>query len=371
MTNMKKARLASILILILVIGICIASFATNKGTILKEAKLRKTASNDSIVLEIIPKKEEVEVIAKDGDWYQVRYNKIKGYVQKDFIEEIEGNNTKEENESKQNGEKQVKEIKKGETFKIEIESKIYIRPLINSKVIANLEKDKTVNVIEIRNNWAYINIDSIYGWVNLTSICAILSNGEDKNQTQGDNNPQEGLNDNQIENNNQPEDNNNNESNQEEELNKTAYISTGGINFREEPNTDSKVLKVFIQNAKITILAENGEWYKIKHNDQIGYVIKTYVSEKKVETTSRSSVDRTANTASKEDTVKEENNTSSKGQEVANYVKQFVGHRYVYGGSTPKGGFDCSRTNNVCIQTIWNKIITFCNSTKQNWNKSR
>ena len=85
MTNIKKATIASIIILILVIGICIASFAINSGTILKEAKLRKTASNDSIVLEIIPKKEEVEVLAEVGDWYQVKYNKIKGYVQKDFI----------------------------------------------------------------------------------------------------------------------------------------------------------------------------------------------------------------------------------------------------------------------------------------------
>ena len=74
MTNIKKASIVVIVILVLVIGICIASFATNTGTILKEAKLRKTASNDAIVLEIIPKKEEVEVLAKDGDWYQVTFN---------------------------------------------------------------------------------------------------------------------------------------------------------------------------------------------------------------------------------------------------------------------------------------------------------
>lgn len=107
MTNIKKAGLASIIILVLVIGICIASFAANTGTILKEAKLRKTASDDSIVLEIIPKKEEVEVLAKEGDWYQVRYNKIKGYVSKDFIETVDTNDTKE-----QDGEIKTKEIKK-------------------------------------------------------------------------------------------------------------------------------------------------------------------------------------------------------------------------------------------------------------------
>lgn len=345
MTNIKKAILATVVSIVLIIGICIASFATNTGTILKEAKLRKQASNDSIVLEIIPKKEEVEVLAKEGDWYQVRYNKIKGYVQKDFIETVEENDTKEENENEQNGEKQVKQIKKGETFKIENETKIYIRPLINSKVIKNLEKDKTVNVIEIRNNWAYVNIDDISGWVSLTSIGATVQNVENNNQNNNDESTE--PTNNQNENNSDTENNNSeNENNQKEELNKTAYIITSGINFREEPNTDSKVLKVFAQNAKITILEEAGEWYKIKHNDQTGYVLKSYVSEKKVETTSRSSVSRTESSTNKTETQEETKtatqNSSNKGQEVADYVKQFLGCRYVYGGSTPNGGFDCS-----------------------------
>lgn len=343
MSNRKKAILAIIVSLILVIGICIASFATNTGTILKEAKLRKQASNDSIVLEIIPKKEEVEVLAKEGDWYQVRYNKIKGYVQKEFIETVQENDT-QENENEPNGEKQVKQIKKGETFKIENEAKIYIRPLINSKVIKNIEKDKTVNVIEIRNNWAYVNIDDISGWVCLTAIGATVSNDESNNEDNNDK-PTEPTN-NQNENNNDTENNNQPKDDKKEELNKTAYIITSGINFREEANTDSKVLKVFAQNAKITILEETGDWYKINHNDQIGYVLKTYVSEKKVETTSRSSVSRTETSASKTETKEETKtatqNSSNKGQEVADYVKQFVGYRYVYGGSTPKGGFDCS-----------------------------
>lgn len=103
---------------------------------------------------------------------------------------------------------------------------------------------------------------------------------------------------------------------------------------------------MFAENAKVTILEEQGEWYKIRHNDQIGYVIKTYVSEKKV-TTSRSSIDRNTTSETKvtetKQTNKENTNTTSsnKGQQVADYAKQFIGCKYVYGGSSPKG-FDCS-----------------------------
>lgn len=330
MTNLKRATIASIVILVLITGVAIASFAITSGTANKDAKLRKTTSNDSIVLEIIPKKDEVEILEEDGDWYKVKYQKIKGYVQKEFIDVIEETSQIDETEDKkdeQTEENQV-DLKKGDIVLAKTEIKLYMRPLINSKIITKVSKDKQVVIEQIRNNWAYINVEGMTGWTRLDSLKA---KEQENVSTQTDNKE------------------NNDTKKENTTLNKTAYISSTGINFREEPNTDSKILKVFSQNAKITILEEQGTWYKIKHNDQEGYVLKEYVSDKKVEVTSRSAEDRTKtttenkasettnNTKTEETTTK----TSSKGQEAANYVKQFVGCKYVYGGSTPKG-FDCS-----------------------------
>ena len=110
MTNLKKATIASIVILVLITGVAIASFAITSGTANKDAKLRKTTSNDSIVLEIIPKKDEVEILEDAGDWYKVNYKKIKGYVQKEFIDVIEESSQIYETEDKKDektGENQV------------------------------------------------------------------------------------------------------------------------------------------------------------------------------------------------------------------------------------------------------------------------
>lgn len=331
MTNLKKATIASIVILVLIIGVAIGSFAITSGTANKDAKLRKTTSNDSIVLEIIPKKDEVEILEEDGDWYKVNYKKIKGYVQKEFIDVIEESSqidTTEDNQNEKTEENQV-DLKKGDQTISKTEIKLYMRPVINSKPIAKIQKDKQLVILEIRNNWAYVEVEGINGWAKLSSLKT-----QDNTTTQAEN-----------------KESSNNDTKKENTttLNKTAYISSTGINFREEPNTDSKVLKVFLQNAKITILEDQGTWYKIKHNDQEGYVLKEYVSDKKVEVTSRGSVERTTtenkttDTASTTQKTVEETTTktSSKGQDAANYVKQFVGCKYVYGGSTPSG-FDCS-----------------------------
>lgn len=358
MTKFKKATIVLIVVLILTIGIAIVSFGSNSGTINKEAKLRKTTSNTSIVLEIIPKKEKVEILAEDGDWYQVRYNKIKGYVQKEFVD-VQKENTEntvgnaiqgETQEPETNkGKLTVNEAKKGTMTTIKSEMKLYIRPLINSKIISNLKQGENVKILEIINEWAYITTSSQNGWIKLEKDNNEDTNNSNNNIDNTNSNDNNSVNDNNTNNINNTTADNNTSSNT---LNKTAYITSTGINFRQESSTDSKVLKVFAQNAKVTILEEQGDWYKIRHNDQEGYVLKTYVSEKKTEITSRGGVDRNS-TVNQDNTKKEETKTenkvestskdaSTKGQEVANYAKQFVGYKYVYGASSPSKGFDCS-----------------------------
>lgn len=376
MTNFKKATIVLATVLALTIGIAIVSFGANSGTVNKEAKLRKTTSNTSTVLEIIPKKEKVEILAEDGDWYQVRYNKIKGYVLKEFVDtkkETSANtvgntvSTTTEEPKKEQTKLTTENVKKGDTITLNGEMNLYVRPLINSKVISNLKNGENIRIIEIRNEWAYVSTSSQNGWIKIEKVenqdntqntdNSSNYNENNKDTNTIDNNTSENnTNNNNASNENKSNDNSNSTNNNSTTLNKTAYITSTGINFREEANTDSKVLKVFAQNAKVTILEEQGDWYKIKHNDQEGYVLKTYVSEKKTQTTSRGGVERTKTTTTtqtqneevktenKEETTipKDTTQGTTKGEEVANYAKQFVGYKYVYGASNPSKGFDCS-----------------------------
>ncbi len=336
MNSIKKMLTVSLITLTIVGAAKVISSASEGSTLADEVRLRKNPKSDSIVLELIPKKgDEVEVLEISGDWYKVKYQKITGYVHKDYLtvkEEIKDSNSEEKEEQKTN-EEDKKDVSTTqnigtakEIYTVQNKENVYIHPTINANVVTSYEKDTKVKLIQKLNKWAYVEANSERGWIPFSK----LTKSEEIKPTETTK-PVE------------PE-------NKEENLNKTGYVTTDGINFRKEANTDSQVLRVMITNLKVNIIKEEGDWYKVTYKDQTGYILKKYVSEKEVKTTSRSSTQARTNKQTTEAVAepKEEikqtstvTSSSNKGQEVVEYAKQYLGSRYVYGGSSPKG-FDCS-----------------------------
>ena len=353
-------------------------YATTTGTINeKEVRLRATATSDGTVIELLNTNEEVEILEEKGQWYRVKYKEFKGYVLKKYVDiEEDTTNSIEQNTTNTLGDIEPEEntisnevgttntvttstqpqlqeeLKKGSKLTLTEAQDILARPLISSLTIGAIEPKEEILIIEIVNGWCYVSTKEAIGWIRLEKLVTNYE-GQSTQQTVEDENPIQP----------QPEENKPEEP--KKALNKTAYVITDGINFRDAPNTDSNILKVFIQNAKITLLEEEGEWYKAKSSDSIeGYILKTYVSDKKIETTSRSSSARKVTTTTgevnyeankqklEETTLKEEKQTNesqeqavivetNKGEEIVAEAKKYLGKRYVYGGASP-AGFDCS-----------------------------
>ena len=51
-------------------------------------------------------------------------------------------------------------------------------------------------------------------------------------------------------------------------------VNANALNVRSEPNLESSILDVLPNGKFITVQEDQGEWYKISHNGQTGYVQK-------------------------------------------------------------------------------------------------
>ena len=368
---MKSAKsiknIITVAAIILISTLCLnISFAMTKATIIVEtANLRKEASEDSTILEQISLNEEVEILEKTNDWYKVKYKGIRGYVRKDLLavngekqEESETQNTtknetnsqeqaseekteetssnvKNQEDKKENTEQETNEEKKEPQLgknKVLEDMSIRILPLINASTVGEVKKDEEITVLEIINDWAYIQKENIQGWI----ILSKLEKVEEPTQTV--------------------------EASSQETVIKTCYINGSTVNLRKEATTSSESLAKLALNTKVDVLSEENGWSKVKVEDKTGFILSSLLSSTKKSTTSRGSTTSRTKTAttnttkntttaksttqktetqSNTTTPQETSTTSGKGSEVVAYAKKYLGSRYVYGGSSPSG-FDCS-----------------------------
>lgn len=294
------------------------SLAANTAKVSVEtANLRETAEENAKILEQLSINDEVEVIEKTGDWYQVKAKGITGYVRQDLItvkEEIPKNNTtpndKEENKQvEQKNETQEKEVELGKN-KIVEDTKLKIVPVINATDTIEVKKDEEVNVIEIVNGWVCVEAKTTKGWIRKEKI-----QQEEPQPVAAE--PVEIP--------------------ASQTVIKTLYVNSSSINLRKEANTSSEILANLPVNTSVDVLSEANGWSKVKVNGKEGYISSSLLSTRKQET-SRSS--GTTRTAKKETTATAP--VSGNGSSVVAYAKQFIGTKYTYGGSTPATGFDCS-----------------------------
>lgn len=314
------------------------SLAANTGIInVDVANLRKTADAESTILEQISLNQEVEILGEEGDWYQIKYNQITGYVNKELVtvnsnpqtteenNQVNENSTNENNEQKQNTTEEnnvstetTEEITLGE-YKISEDTKLKLIPSINATDVIELKTDETVTVTEIINGWACVETQTTRGWLRKDK----LKKDEPVKEQPAEEQPTQEV---QI---------------------KTKYINSTTVNVRQEANTTSSIVTTVALNTEVQVYSEENGWSKVKVNNVEGYISSSLLSDNKQET-SRAQKSTRKSSSTKNKTSKKATNTtanvpaSGNGSSIVATARKYLGYKYVYGGSSPSTGFDCS-----------------------------
>lgn len=276
-----------------------------------------------------------------------------------------------------------------ENISVITKSSLRLIPSFMSRTTSSVEEGKEYKKICVLNEWVQITDGTATGWIpksklKLDNNTQNNENKENENSnnsnTENTNTVEQNKNDINTENtvntsnsiknettntvnNTSKVDSNTNTSNNEKsnDNNSDSMPKSGKINVetarvREGASASSEIIDGLDYGTKVEILAENGDWYKVKVGDIEGYVSKRLISTSG-NTTSRSLVEARENEKKEEkdtSTIDENTNntvnsimqnataSSANGTSVVEYAKQFLGYPYVSAGKTPQTGFDCS-----------------------------
>ena len=389
---MNKIKKISIIAIILYMFFITSSFASTATIEVNSARLREEANTTSKVLTNIYKGEKVEILEKNGEWYKVKYGSTTGYLKNTLIkEDTEKVDKKEEKQEDKNANKEVNEnsitndsATQTTSNKAIANSTLNIRyqPNMMSNIISTVEDGTELSKITKLGNWYQVSDGKITGWVleekvNISSTQTDSTPNEsnkveDKNEISNKTNTikeTNTVNENKISNTvkntnttntaistNTTNTTTSKPQNQETSVNKKAKVNVETAKVRKSADKTSKVVGFLDYNDEITIIAEDGEWYKFTEKDTAGYVHKTLVTVIGEEAISSRGTNedreshkensKSENTTSKTNesykTENANNAISNKGQEVVELAKKYLGYKYVVGGKNPESGFDCS-----------------------------
>ncbi len=381
----------------IVVGTCFIATtclaATGKVTV-NNLRIRQTPSTDAEIIELAADGDNIQVESEEGDWYKVVYNRKEGYASKQYIDvngevetsdnqeeepeekeetntETNTENTENNNEQETNTEEQPKKESnnskpiskdraslKGQKVNVRVASKLYMLPTQASRSVASINAQDEVIVSYDMKNWLKVEINGKVGWVPsyYLTIDEVSTNETEETSNEVEQKTEEQPE--QTEQPNQEEENNSSSDNESEQ----GYINASVVNVREEASTDANIVGGLEEFDIVTIVGEEGDFYKIESNKFDGYVAKRLVSLGTV--SSRSLVSRGLAQPQEQEEQQEQNEevqepeveetyiqgettsnasyNASEGENIVEFAKQYLGYDYVAAGKSPSSGFDCS-----------------------------
>ncbi|MDV5111698.1 SH3 domain-containing protein [Clostridium perfringens] len=219
--------------------------------------VREGAGTSSKVIGSLSGNTKVTIVGEDGAFYKIEYKGSHGYVAKEYVKDVtESNNS---NQGTQTPEKPSTPESTEKTGIVNVSSSLNVREgaSTSSKVIGSLSGNTKVTIVGEEGAFYKIEYKGSHGYVAKEYIKDVTENNNSNQGTQTPEKPST-----------------------PENTEKTGIVNvSSSLNVREGSSTSSKVIGSLSGNTKVTIVGEEGEFYKIEYKGSHGYVAKEYIKD--------------------------------------------------------------------------------------------
>ncbi|HAT4283051.1 TPA: SH3 domain-containing protein [Clostridium perfringens] len=222
--------------------------------------VRSGASTSSKVIGSLSGNSKVTIVGEEGAFYKIEYKGSHGYVAKEYIKDVTGTGSSNNNQGTTTPEKPSTPETTQKTGIVNVSSSLNVRSgaSTSSKVIGSLSGNSKVTIVGEEGAFYKIEYKGSHGYVAKEYIKDIT--GSNNNSNQGTTTPEKPS--------------------TPESTQKTGIVNvSSSLNVRSGASTSSKVIGSLSGNSKVTIVGEEGSFYKIEYKGSHGYVAKEYIKD--------------------------------------------------------------------------------------------
>ncbi|EOU2114586.1 SH3 domain-containing protein [Clostridium perfringens] len=218
---------------------------------------REGASTSSKVIGSLSRNTKVTIVGEEGAFYKIEYKGSHGYVAKEYVKDVTENSNS--NQGTQTPEKPSIPENTEKIGIVNVSSSLNVRERasISSKVIGSLSGNTKVTIVGEEGAFYKIEYKGSHGYVAKEYVKDVT---ESNNSNQGTQTPEKPI--------------------IPENTEKIGIVNvSSSLNVRERASISSKVIGSLSGNTKVTIVGEEGAFYKIEYKGSHGYVAKEYVKD--------------------------------------------------------------------------------------------
>ncbi|MGL6187089.1 MAG: SH3 domain-containing protein [Clostridium chrysemydis] len=235
------------------------SQSKSKGKVINitsSLRMRSGAGTSHSTVAYLRNGQEFDILGKSGDWYKIKAEGKEGFVHKDYVKVISGNENNNNNTSNENKPTTVK----GQGQVVNVETALRVRSKANtsSSIKGYIYNGDKVEVLEKTGNWYKIKKGNLEGYTSSDYIKITNSdNSNNKPEQKPDSKPDE----------------------KPTEIKGTGKVIniTSSLNVRSGAGTNHGVVGTLHNGDSFDVIGKSGSWYKIKKGSLTGYISQDYV----------------------------------------------------------------------------------------------